>query len=456
MPNAVIAAGDADFSPVAELDRLAAIAADVIARARGAGASAAEVSASVETGLNVSVRLGEVETVEHTRDRGFSLTVYFGQRKGSASTADLKSESIAATLEHACAIARYTEPDPAAGLADAALMASQFPDLDLWHPWPLSVDDAVELAQRCEAAGLAVAGIGNSEGASVGSGSALEVYANSHGFIGREHATQHSMSCALIAGNDEDGMQRDYWWDSARARDDLMDAVALGRRAAERTLARLGARPLATRTCKVLFTPDTARSLLGHLVGAVSGGALYRRASFLLDQLGQSLFPAHVNIIERPRLPRGPASAAFDAEGVATHEHPLIENGVLKRYVLGSYSARKLGLVSTANAGGVRNLILEPGALDFAQMLDAMGTGLVVTELMGQGVNTVTGDYSRGAAGYWVERGVIAHPVEEVTIASNLRAMFADIEAVGSDLDARGGLMTPSLLVREMTVAGAE
>jgi PmbA protein len=206
----------------------------------------------------------------------------------------------------------------------------------------------------------------------------------------------------------------------------------------------------------VLFTPDTARSLLGHLVGAVSGGALYRRASFLLDQLGQSLFPAHVNIIERPRLPRGPASAAFDAEGVATHEHPLIENGVLKRYVLGSYSARKLGLVSTANAGGVRNLILEPGALDFAQMLDAMGTGLVVTELMGQGVNTVTGDYSRGAAGYWVERGVIAHPVEEVTIASNLRAMFADIEAVGSDLDARGGLMTPSLLIREMTVAGAE
>ena len=456
MPNAVIAAGDADSSPVAELDRLAAIAADVIARARGAGASAAEVSASVETGLNVSVRLGEVETVEHTRDRGFSLTVYFGQRKGSASTADLKSESIAATLEHACAIARYTEPDPAAGLADAALMASQFPDLDLWHPWPLSVDDAVELAQRCEAAGLAVAGIGNSEGASVGSGSALEVYANSHGFIGREHATQHSMSCALIAGNDEDGMQRDYWWDSARARDDLMDVAALGRRGAKRTLARLGARPLATRTCKVLFTPDTARSLLGHLVGAVSGGALYRRASFLLDQLGQSLFPAHVNIIERPRLPRGPASAAFDAEGVATHEHPLIENGVLKRYVLGSYSARKLGLVSTANAGGVRNLILEPGALDFAQMLDAMGTGLVVTELMGQGVNTVTGDYSRGAAGYWVERGVIAHPVEEVTIASNLRAMFADIEAVGSDLDARGGLMTPSLLVREMTVAGAE
>ncbi len=456
MSSAVIAAGDAESNPVAELDRLADIAAEVIVRARGAGASAAEVSASVQTGLNVSVRLGEVETIEHTRDRGFSLTVYFGQRKGSASTADLKPESITATLEHACAIARHTESDAAAGLADAALMATQFPDLDLWHPWALNVEDAVSLAQRCESAGLDVAGISNSEGASVGSGSALEVYANSHGFFGREHATQHSLSCALIAGNGADGMQRDYWWDSARAQEDLMDAAALGRRAAERTLARLGARALGTRTCKVLFTPDTARSLLGHLVGAVSGGALYRRASFLLDQLGQSLFPAHINIVERPRLPRGPASATFDAEGVATREQPLIENGVLKRYVLGSYSARKLGLASTANAGGVRNLILEPGALDFAQMLDAMGSGLVVTELMGQGVNTVTGDYSRGAAGYWVEHGVIAYPVEEVTIASNLRAMFAGIEAVGRDLDARGGLMTPSLLIGAMTVAGAE
>ena len=455
MPQALSAASAAETEPAQELDRLAEIACDVIARARAAGASAAEVHASVDTGLNVNVRMGEVETVEHSRDRGFSLSVYFGQRKGSASTADLKPESITATLEHACAIARHTESDPAAGLADAERMATHFPDLDLWHPWTLGVDAAVALAQRCEAAGLAVAGIGNSEGAGVGSGSALSVYANSHGFLGREHSTQHSLSCSLIAGNSADGMQRDYWWDSARAGEDLMDAEALGRCAAERALARLGARPVATGSCRVLFTPDTARSLIGHLVSAVSGGALYRRASFLLDQQGQRLFPEHIDIIERPRLPRGPASAAFDAEGVTTREQPLIERGVLTRYVLGSYSARKLGLASTGNAGGVRNLVLEPGALDFAQMLEALGSGLLVTELMGQGVNTVTGDYSRGAAGFWVEHGRIVHPVEEVTIASNLRAMFAGIEVVGSDLDARSGLMTPSVLIGAMTVAGS-
>lgn len=454
MSNALRAADTVETGVAEELDRLANLASDVIARTRAAGASAAEVHASVETGLNVNVRLGEVETVEHTRDRGFSLTVYFGQHKGSASTADLKPESIAATIEHACAIARHTEPDPAAGLADAALMADRFPDLDLWHPWSIGVDEAVALAQRCEAAGLAMAGIANSEGAGVGSGSALEVYANSHGFIGREHATQHSLSCSLIAGTGEDGMQRDYWWDSARAGEGLMDAEALGRRAAERTLARLGARPVATGACRVLLTPEMARSLVGHLVGAVSGGALYRRASFLFDQQGQRLFPEHIHIVERPRLPRGPASAVFDAEGVATREQALIERGVLSRYVLGSYSARKLGLVTTANAGGVRNLVLEPGAMDFAQMLEALGTGLLVTELMGQGVNTVTGDYSRGAAGFWVERGKVAYPVQEITIASNLRDMFAGIEAVGSDLDARSSLMTPSVLIREMTVAG--
>lgn len=454
MAHDLRAAEKAETDVTEELNRLAGLAGDVIERARAAGASAAEVQASVETGLNVNVRLGEVETVEHMRDRGFSLTVYFGDRKGSASTADLKSESIAATIEHACAIARHTEPDPASGLADAALMADRFPDLDLWHPWSLEVGEAVALAQRCEAAGLAISGIANSEGASVGSGSALEVYANSHGFLGRERSTQHSISCSLIAGRGEDGMQRDYWWDSARAGEDLMDAEALGRRAAERTLARLGARTLATGACRVLFTPEMSRSLVGHLVGAVSGGALYRRASFLLDQQGQQLFPKHIDIIERPRLPRAPASAVFDSEGVATREQPLIERGVLKRYVLGSYSARKLGLATTANAGGVRNLVLEPGALDFEQMLEALGTGLLVTELMGQGVNTVTGDYSRGAAGFWVERGKIAYPVQEVTIASNLRDMFAGIEAVGRDLDARTSLMTPSVLIREMTVAG--
>ena len=453
MSQELCAASDTAPDPERELDRLAGIACEVLARARAAGASAAEVHAGIETGLNVNVRLGEIETVERTRDRSFALTVYFGQCKGSASTADLRADSISATLEHACAIARHTEPDAAAGLADAALLAHDHPSLDLWHPWQLDVAAAVALAQRCEQAGRDVAGIRNSEGAGVGSGSGLAVYANTHGFVGRACGTQHSLSCSLIAGSG-DGMQRDYWWDSARAGEDLMDAAALGRRAAERTLARLDARSIATGTYRVLFSAEMARSLIGHLVSAVSGGALYRRASFLLDQLGQRLFPEHVHIIERPRLPRGPASAAFDDEGVATREHALIEAGVLRRYVLGSYSARKLGLSSTGNAGGVRNLVLEPGTLDAQAMLDALGTGLLVTELMGQGVNTVTGDYSRGAAGFWVEHGRIVHPVQEITIAGNLREIYAGIEAVGSDLDARSGIMTPSLLVQAMTVAG--
>lgn len=444
---------DARDDSQAELDRLAEQATDLIRRARAAGASQAEVAASVETGLNLNVRLGAVETVERTRDRGFTLTVYFGQHKGSASTADLKPESIAATLEQACAIARYTEADPAAGLADAALMARAIPDLDLWHPWALEVDDAIALGQRIEDAGRGLAGISNSEGATVSSSAQIGVYANSHGFVGRERETQHSLSCVLIAGSGE-SMQRDYWWDAARAAADLMAPEALGRRAAERTLARLGARRLSTRQCPVLFAPEAARSLLGHLVSAVSGGALYRRASFLLDHVGKAIFPAHVHLTEHPQLPRGPASAAFDAEGVATREQPLVRAGVLERYVLGSYSARKLGLTTTANAGGVRNLAISPGSQDFDALLRGMGRGLVVTELMGQGASTITGDYSRGAGGFWVENGAIAHPVEEVTIASNLREMFMGIEAVGADLDHRSGLITGSLLIGRMTLAG--
>ncbi len=436
-----------------ELDRLAEQATDLIRRARAAGASQAEVAASVETGLNLNVRLGAVETVERTRDRGFTLTVYFGQHKGSASTADLKPESIAATLAQACAIARYTEADPAAGLADAALMAGAVPDLDLWHPWALEVDAAVALGQRIEDAGRALAGISNSEGATVSSSAQIGVYANSHGFVGRERETQHSLSCVLIAGSGE-SMQRDYWWDAARAAPDLMAPEAIGRKAAERTLARLGARRLGTRQCPVLFAPEAARSLLGHLVSAVSGGALYRRASFLLDHAGKAIFPAHVHLTEHPQLRRGPASAAFDAEGVTTREQPLVRAGVLERYVLGSYSARKLGLTTTGNAGGVRNLAISPGTQDFDALVRDMGRGLVVTELMGQGASTITGDYSRGASGFWVEDGVIAHPVEEITIASNLREMFMGIEAVGADLDHRGGLITGSLLVGRMTLAG--
>lgn len=445
-------------SSTSELDRLAELAEDVIRRARIAGASQAEVAATIDTGLSVNVRLGEVETVEHTRDRGFGLTVYFGQRKGSASTADLHPDSIQATLDQACAIARYTEADPAAGLADASRMASAFPDLDLWHPWDIDTTQAIELGIAIEDAGRAHAGISNSDGASVQAGQGLSVYANSHGFVGRERGTRHALSLALIAG-DEDGMQRDYWYDSVRAAGDFISAKALGDKAAERTLARLGARGLSTRQCPVLFAPELARGVIGHLLGAVSGGSLYRRASFLLDHVGQAVMPAWLNIDERPHLQRGQGSANFDAEGVATRDSALIEGGVLARYMLGSYSARKLGMESTGNAGGVHNLVVAAGAADgeasdFAGMLRRLGTGLLVTEVMGQGVSIVTGDYSRGAAGFWVEHGRIVHPVEGITIAANLRDMFAGIVAVGDDVDPRSPVLTGSILLDRMTVAG--
>ena len=445
-------------SSTSELDRLAGLAEDVIRRARIAGASQAEVAATIDTGLSVNVRLGEVETVEHTRDRGFGLTVYFGQRKGSASTADLHPDSIQATLDQACAIARHTEADPAAGLADASRMASAFPDLDLWHPWDIDTTQAIELGIAIEDAGRAHGGISNSDGATVQAGQGLSVYANSHGFVGRERGTRHALSLALIAGDDE-GMQRDYWYDSVRSADDFISAKELGDKAAERTLARLGARGLSTRQCPVLFAPELARGLVGHLLGAVSGGSLYRRASFLLDHLGQAVMPAWLNIDERPHLRRGQGSAAFDAEGVATRDSALIEGGVLARYMLGSYSARKLGLESTGNAGGVHNLVVAPGAADgeasdIEGMLQRLGTGLLVTEVMGQGVSIVTGDYSRGAAGFWVEDGRIVHPVEGITIAANLRDMFAGIVAVGSDVDLRSQVMTGSILLDRMTVAG--
>jgi PmbA protein len=441
-----------------ELDRLSELAEDVIRRARAAGATQAEVAASIETGLSVNVRLGEVETVEHTRDRGFGLTVYFGQRKGSASTADLNPDSIQATIDQACAIARFTEEDPSSGLADPARMASGFEDLDLWHPWDIDTAQAIELGREIEDAGRAHAGITNSDGAGVQAGRGVSVYANSHGFVGRERGTRHSLSLALIAG-DEEGMQRDYWYDSVRAAGDFMSAKTLGDRAAERTLARMGARGLSTRQCAVMFVPELARGLVGHLLGAVSGGALYRQASFLLDHVGKPVMPAWLNINERPHISRGQGSAMFDAEGVATRDSSLIEGGVLTRYVLGSYSARKLGLESTGNAGGVHNLIVDAGSADnatndFSAMLQRMGTGLLVTEVMGQGVSTITGDYSRGASGFWIENGQIAYPVEEITIAANLREMFAGIMAVGTDVDIRSPILTGSILIDRMTVAG--
>jgi len=443
---------------IAELDRLAELAQDVVRRAQAAGASQGEVSASVSTGLSVNVRLGEVETVERNRDRGFALTVYFGQRKGNASTADLKPASIEATIGQACAIARYTEPDPCAGLADADRMAKDFPDLDLWHPWHLDVDRAIEIGREVEAAGRADERIGNSEGASVQCGDAIGVYANSYGFVGRERGTHHSISCSLIAGAG-DAMERDGWYEYVRDANDFPAFDSIGSRAGARAAARLGARRLSTRDCPVLFASEVARSLVGHLVSAVSGGSLYRRASFLLDHAGKQVLPDFVTAVEKPLLPRGHASSAFDAEGVATRESALVENGVLQHYVLGSYSARKLGLESTGNAGGVHNLVVEAGSIDgdaadFPGMLRRLGTGLLVTELIGQGVSIVTGDYSRGAAGFWVENGEIAYPVQEITIAGNLRDIFMGVQAIGSDVDKRSSMLTGSILVGKMTVAG--
>ena len=438
----------------ARLAQLADIARQLLDRCRSEGATQAEVSCSQEHGLNVNVRMGAVETVESTRDRGIAVTVYFGKRKGSASTADLREDSLASTVAQACAIARHTEDDTAAGLADPELMAKDLREFDGWHPWHVDADRAIDIALACEQAGRdADARIENSDGASVGSSESLSVYANTHGFVGSERSTQHTIGCALIAGRGE-AMQRDGWYSTAVAADDLEAAAAIGRRAAERAASRLNARSLPTGEVPVLYSAEMARSLIGHLLGAVSGGSLYRRASFLVDSAGQRLFPEWFAIDELPFLARGFRSASFDAEGVATRESPLVRDGVLQRYVLGSYSARKLGLQTTANAGGVHNLQVAANAGGFDELVRGLSRGLVVTELMGQGVNAVTGDYSRGAAGFWVENGQMAYPVDGVTVAGNLRNMFASIEAVGNDVDVRSHVRTGSILVGRMTVAG--
>ncbi|MDQ3269242.1 MAG: metalloprotease PmbA [Pseudomonadota bacterium] len=433
---------------------LAVLSQRLLERCREMGADQAEVSCSEETGLNVNVRMGQVETVESHRDRGIAVTVYFAKRKGSASTADLQEGSLDATVEQACAIARFTEADAAAGLADAELMATDLREFDSWHPWAIEADRAIDLALACEAAGReSDARVENSDGVSVGSGQSLGVYANSHGFVGRHRSTQHSLGCALIAGRGEQ-MQRDGWYSIALAADQLESATTIGRKAAERAVSRLAPRQIATGHYPVLYSAEVARSLVGHLLGAVSGGALYRRASFLVDSIGTQLFPEWFSLLEQPFLARGLRSSSYDAEGVATRESALVSSGVLQRYVLGSYSARRLGLETTGNAGGVHNLQTAANAGDLDAMLKGMDRGLLVTELMGQGVNAITGDYSRGAAGFWVEDGQIRYPVDGITVAGNLRDMFMAIEAVGSDVDERSHVRTGSILVGRMMVAG--
>jgi len=444
-----------NFDDIAERQaRLEQIVEDLLAEARRKGASAAEAAASTNAGLETTVRLGEVETVEHTRDNGLGVTVYLGHRKGSASTSDLSPTALRDAVAAACSIASHTQEDPCAGLADPRRMATEIPDLELYHPWALRVEDAIGLAIECEdAARAADKRIVNSEGASVTSHAGIHVYGNSHGFLGGYPGSRHGLSCAVV-GQEGESMQRDYWWSSARAADDLESPAAVGRRAATRAVARLGARQVATRQAPVLFTAQIATGLMRHLVSAITGSSLYRRSSFLLDHLNRKIFPDFVHIHEEPLLVRGLASAPFDSDGVATAPKDLVAEGILRSYLLDAYSACRLGMETTGNAGGVRNLKIGMGEMDRNALIREMGTGLVVTELMGQGINPVTGDYSRGAAGFWVEKGEIWFPVEEVTIAGNLRRMFQCLVAVGNDCDYPGSTRTGSWLIEGMTIAG--
>jgi PmbA protein len=425
-----------------------------LGEAKALGASQAEASVSMDVGLSVSARLGEAETIEYQRDRGMGVTVYFGTRKGSASTADLGPQALRETVAKACSIARYTAEDPCAGLPDPDDLARDVPDLDLSHPWDLAPEQACEMAIACEAAAMAVdPRITNSEGAAVSTHRGLRAYGNSLGFLAAYPGTVHSVSCSVLGAEGEQ-MERDYWYSTVRDWRDMEAAVSVGRRAGERTVARLCARKLATTKAPVLFAPDVARGLIGHFLGAIRGGSQYRRASFLLDAAGQQVFPDWFSIAERPHLRKALASAPFDHEGVATRDRELVEGGVLLGYVLGTYSARKLGLRTTGNAGGNYNLLVHGRGRSFDEMLALTGHGLLVTELMGQGVNGVTGDYSRGASGFWIEDGRLAYPVHEITIAGNLKDIYRHIVDVGSDVDVRGGIRTGSILVEEMTVAG--
>ncbi len=442
------------LSPLSASD-LETIIAQVLEEARARGAAAAEAAVSQNSGLSIGVRLGQIETLEHQRDRSLGLTVYFGQRKASASTADFSTAAVHATVAKACSIARFTAEDICAGLADANLMQTRAMDLDLAHPWDIDAPAAIELARECEAAALAVdPRINNSEGASLSTHRGLHVYGNTHGFVGGYPTTSHSLSCVVLAGSGDE-MQRDYWYSTARDWRDLQSAQSIGETAARRTLARLAPRKLSTRRAPVLFVPEIARGLIAHFLGAIRGSSQYRESSFLLNAAGQQVFPHNIRISERPHIVKALASAPFDDEGVATQDSELVVDGVLQHYILSSYSARKLGLTTTGNAGGAHNLLVsstDGGGLP--AQLKRLGTGLLVGELMGQGVNPITGDYSRGAAGFWVENGELQYPVAEVTIAGNLKQMLRTIASIGDDVDVRGSIRTGSILLEEMTIAG--
>ncbi len=440
-------------------DQLKQIARDVLSFARDQGATDAAVEISEGSGLSVSVRKGNIETIEQNRDKGIGVTVYCGQRRGNASTSDFSTASLKATVEAAWNIARFTAEDDCAGLPDAELLETNPRDLRLCHPWTISTEEAVEIARRCENAAFEVdPRVTNSEGASVYVQQSHFVAGNTRGFLAGYPFSRHTISVAPIAGKGAK-MQRDDWYTSARDPGKLAKPEAVGRYAAERALARLNARKLDTRTCPVLFEAPLAAGLLGSFVQATSGGALYRKSSFLLDSLGKPVFPDHIQIVEDPHLIGAVGSAPFDEEGVRTVRRKVVSDGVLQGYFLSTYTARKLGMQTTGNAGGSHNLELLSSKTKRADtlegMLRKMDRGLLVTELMGQGVNYVTGDYSRGASGYWVENGVIQYPVEEITIAGNMREMFQQIVAIGNDSLTRGNKSTGSILIEKMVVAGS-
>ena len=442
--------------PGNDLERKIVEVADIaLAQANDLGATMAETGVGQEQGMSVTVRNGEVETVEHNRDKSLAVTVYFGHHSGSASTTDFTEDAIRRSVASACNIAKFTEEDDCNGLAERDLLATEFPDLDLYHPWQVTMDDAIDIATDCERAALGFdTRISNTEGATLSSHHGVDLYANSNGFRGFTRGSRHSTVCSVIAG-EGDSMQREYWYDAARNSADLSPARAVGEESARRALRRLGARKARTGEYPVIFDPMVAGSLLSHLVSAISGSSLYRKASFLLDKAGEQIFPDFIRIHEQPHLPKSPGGASFDSEGVATAARDIVSSGILRGYVLNSYAARKLNTRTTANAGGVRNLEIEPTTDDdLAGLIARMGRGLVVSELIGFGVNTVTGDYSRGAFGFWVEGGEIQHPVEEFTIAGNLAQMFRDIVAVGPDIDERRNLRAGSILIDKMTVGG--
>lgn len=429
--------------------------AQVLELAKKHGATAAETVVTLGSGFSATVRLGEIDTIEHNNDKGMDITVYIGQKSGSVSTSDLSPKALQMAVEKACNIAQFTEADSYAGLADKALLAFNYPDLDLYHPWNVSEEKGIALALECEKIARAEdKRITNSEGATVQTYDAFYAYGNSNGFIGSFPSSSHTISCAVVA-NDGHGMQRDYYYTTARDPQTLDDVAVVAKKTAQRTVRRLGAKKISTGNWPVIFAPEMARGLVGSFLSAITGGNLYRQASFLLDHLEQKIFPDYLQIEEKPHLLKGVGSVPFDREGVKTSAKDLVRNGILKTYLLGSYSGRKLKMQSTGNAGGTHNVFVASTGQNFQELLQRMPKGLIITELMGQGVNIVTGDYSRGAFGFWVENGVIQYPVQEITIAGNLKNMFSNIVAVGNDIDHRGNVHTGSILIAEMMVAGS-